>query len=703
MPRSIRLLLTALVLTALAVVMYRVIHPEPGPDWHREAYLGAAWALFAAGAWLVRGIPFRAAAVLIVVGGLAVQLTGVTGPPISSDDLYRYVWDGSVQAAGIDPYSYVPAAPQLDSLRNPQLWPDHSTHWCVNPGTPDPDQPGDLTPGCTLINRPTVHTIYPPVAEAYFFVVHILSPRSIGYKSVQYAALIVSLLVAIALIYFLRRARLDPRTAALWAWCPLVTTEAANNAHVDVLGALLAVCGLGVLSRARSTGALTRGGALLGLAAAVKFIPILAMPSTLRRRPTVVIASASAAFTAVYVPHVIAVGSKVIGFLPGYLQQEGYDNGNRSALLDLVVPDKFSTPLAAVIVAIAAYIGYRTADPDRPWQAGTVVAGTALLATTPGYQWYSILLVALIALGGRAEWLAVAAAVPLGSVWADIEGVRGPDVTVGYGISLAIVLAATAARRTARQHRRNRSTPARDLPHQGTPMDHLPAADDTSVPGDVPAVDVVLPCLDEAAALPYIISRMPAGYRPIVVDNGSTDGSPHIAAGLGAYVVHEPRRGFGAACHAGLLAATAPVVCFCDCDGSLDPEQLPRVAGPVLAGDADLVLGRRRPTAAGAWPPHARVANWVLARRLRRTGIAVRDLGPMRAARREELLGLAQRDRRSGYPLEMVLAAGRAGWTIVETDVDYAPRSGKSKVTGTVSGTVRAVRDMNRVWRELAS
>jgi hypothetical protein len=97
------------------------------------------------------------------------------------------------------------------------------------------------------------------------------------------------------------------------------------------------------------------------------------------------------------------------------------------------------------------------------------------------------------------------------------------------------------------------------------------------------------------------------------------------------------------------------------------------------------------------------VANLVLARRLRRTGIAVRDLGPMRAARREELLGLAQRDRRSGYPLEMVLAASRAGWTISETDVDYAARSGKSKVTGTVSGTVRAVRDMNRVWRELAS
>jgi glycosyltransferase involved in cell wall biosynthesis len=216
----------------------------------------------------------------------------------------------------------------------------------------------------------------------------------------------------------------------------------------------------------------------------------------------------------------------------------------------------------------------------------------------------------------------------------------------------------------------------------------------------VPLVDVVLPCLDEAGALPYVLGRMPEGYRAIVVDNGSTDGSAVLAAELGALVVTEKRRGFGAACHAGLAAATAPVVCFCDCDGSLDPLQLPRVAEPVLDGESDLVLGRRRPVTSGAWPPHARIANQVLAFRLRRTGVQVKDLGPMRAARREALLGLGVTDRRSGYPLETVLAAARSGWTITETDVDYAPRTGKSKVTGTLTGTLQAVRDMNRVWKE---
>jgi glycosyltransferase involved in cell wall biosynthesis len=218
----------------------------------------------------------------------------------------------------------------------------------------------------------------------------------------------------------------------------------------------------------------------------------------------------------------------------------------------------------------------------------------------------------------------------------------------------------------------------------------------------VDAVDVVLPCLDEAEALPYVLGRMPEGYRAIVVDNGSSDGSAQIAADLGAVVVTETRRGFGAACHAGLSAASAAVVCFCDCDASLDPRQLPRVADPVLAGESDLVLGRRRPTTTGAWPLHARVANRFLASRLRHAGVQVRDLGPMRAARREPLLGLAVADRRSGYPLETVLAAARADWRITETDVDYAPRTGRSKVTGTLTGTLQAIRDMNRVWNEVA-
>ncbi|MGW4224526.1 glycosyltransferase family 2 protein [Streptomyces bauhiniae] len=217
-------------------------------------------------------------------------------------------------------------------------------------------------------------------------------------------------------------------------------------------------------------------------------------------------------------------------------------------------------------------------------------------------------------------------------------------------------------------------------------------------------VDVVLPCLDEAAALPWVLARIPAGWRAIVVDNGSTDGSAEVARALGATVVREERRGFGAACHAGLLAATADLVCFCDCDASLDPGLLVPFAEEVRAGGADMVLGRRRPQGRGSWPAHARAGNLALSLLLRRrTGLTLRDLGPLRAARRAPLLALGLTDRRSGYPLEMVVRAADAGWRVTEHDVPYLPRSGASKVTGTWRGTWQAVRDMSRVLRDTPS
>jgi glycosyltransferase involved in cell wall biosynthesis len=209
--------------------------------------------------------------------------------------------------------------------------------------------------------------------------------------------------------------------------------------------------------------------------------------------------------------------------------------------------------------------------------------------------------------------------------------------------------------------------------------------------------DVVLPVLDEAESLPWVLGRMPGGFNPIVVDNGSTDGSGALAARLGAQVVHEPSQGFGAACFAGLRAARASVVCFMDADGSLDPRELTWVVGPILDHEADLVLGARAVSSGGAWPVHARVANRALALELRRrTGVRLKDIGPMRAARREPLLRLGLVDRRFGWPLEMVLRAAAAGWRIHELSVSYAARAGgRSKVTGSVRGTLRAVRDMS--------
>ncbi|MHA6780191.1 glycosyltransferase family 2 protein [Pseudonocardia saturnea] len=219
-----------------------------------------------------------------------------------------------------------------------------------------------------------------------------------------------------------------------------------------------------------------------------------------------------------------------------------------------------------------------------------------------------------------------------------------------------------------------------------------------------PSVDVILPCLDEAQALPGVIRSLPPGFRPLVVDNGSRDGTPEVAESLGARVVHEARRGYGAAVHTGLEAATTDVVAFIDADGSLDPAELPAMVdllgGPDGPAGADLVAGRRRPQGRGAWPWHARAGNAAISALLRRRGVAVHDIAPVRVARRTALLDLGIADRAFGYPLELLVRAGAAGWRITEVDVAYRPRTGgRSKVSGSVRGTVRAARDMAGVLR----
>ena len=212
-------------------------------------------------------------------------------------------------------------------------------------------------------------------------------------------------------------------------------------------------------------------------------------------------------------------------------------------------------------------------------------------------------------------------------------------------------------------------------------------------------IEVLLPARDEAAALPYVLEDWPSGLRAIVIDNGSTDATTQVAEALGATVIQEPRPGYGAAVHAGLLAATAPLVAVMDADGTMDAHDVLRLAGPVLRGEADLVVGRRRPVEAGAWPWHARVGNTILAASLRRRlHLDIHDIAPMRVARREVLLALDVQDRRFGYPVETLVRAASSGLRVVELDITYSRRvSGTtSKVTGSVRGTARAVRDFRR-------
>lgn len=210
-------------------------------------------------------------------------------------------------------------------------------------------------------------------------------------------------------------------------------------------------------------------------------------------------------------------------------------------------------------------------------------------------------------------------------------------------------------------------------------------------------VTVVLPCLDEEASLPAVLAAIPDGYRALVVDNNSTDDTAGVARRHGARVVAEPRPGYGSAVHAGVVAATTPIVAVIDADGSLDPGDLPRLVAAL--DDADLVIGRRRPVAGLHWPWVARLGTVVMSWRLRtRHGLPVHDIAPMRVARRQALLELGVADRRSGYPLELLVRAAAAGWRVVELDVAYGPRTGgRSKVSGSLRGSIVAILDFWKV------
>jgi len=215
--------------------------------------------------------------------------------------------------------------------------------------------------------------------------------------------------------------------------------------------------------------------------------------------------------------------------------------------------------------------------------------------------------------------------------------------------------------------------------------------------------DLVLPCHDEAGALPDLLAEVPPEFTVIVVDNGSRDATAETARSHGARVVHESRLGYGAAVHAGIEAATAEYVAVMDGDGSFDPAELPALLAAVAGGRCDMALGRRRPVSSGVWPWHARAGNALVVWWLRRSvGFAVHDLAPLRVCRRQALLELDVRDRRFGYPLELLRKATLAGWRLEELDVSYRPRAAgtTSKVSGSVRGTTRTARDF---WKVLSS
>ncbi|MCU1480838.1 MAG: hypothetical protein JWQ19_1624 [Subtercola sp.] len=463
--------LTALVLAVMAVLTALSVSTlgffDPADAGGIVWYTVALWLLFVAAALLLRRVPRRAAIVLIVAGSAVLSGAALAGPPNTSTDSARYALDGMVANEGGSPYTYVPADDALAQFR---------TTWLFVPAVNDSDGHPQCPASpriersvslpsfqviCTVVNRPQVHTIYPPGAELYFAGVRFWVPATAEYWPFQLTGALISVGISIVLVLALLRRRMDARWAALWAFSPFVATEAVTNSHVDALAALLlllatlfvargspplatrepgAIAPTAAASRA-STARTIVGGVFLGLSIAVKLVPVIGAPALLRRHPLKVAIPAILTFAALYVPYVLATGIAVIGFLPGYLAEEGYDDGSRFALLSIVAPGPVSIVLAGILLLVTAVLVWRRTDPENPWLGQVVMIGTTMLIVTPHYSWYALLLVPFVVLSRRWEWMAVPAALTAQLLVPTLAVAR-----VSFALAIVVVLAGLAYR-----------------------------------------------------------------------------------------------------------------------------------------------------------------------------------------------------------------------------------------------------------------
>jgi hypothetical protein len=362
-----------------------------------------AWVVAVAAAFRLRR---RTALPLIVLVAVALRVAAISGPPTTTDDFYRYSWDGRVQAAGINPYEYTPSSPSLLQLREPWLWPEERP--CPLASRPD---------ACTRINRPSVHTIYPPLAEGWFAAIYRLTGIGARWKPWQVAGLLTDVAVVALLTTALRRRGRDPRWVALYALCPAPVLEIVNNGHVDGLAIALAVAAFVVVGSPRQPVSRREilAGALIGAAALVKLFPalfILALvaAATDRRRALVRIGGvAGAVAVAGYLPHILQVGTKVVGFLPGYLREEQYDGAGRYLVAGgLGVPGALAALVSGgALVTAAVWVWKRR--PAAPTGAA-VILGVLLLAASPVQPWYAVTLLAFATLAVDPKWVAVVVA-----------------------------------------------------------------------------------------------------------------------------------------------------------------------------------------------------------------------------------------------------------------------------------------------------
>jgi hypothetical protein len=600
-----------------------------------------AFAVFLPAAWLLWNGLRAGRAGLVLVVGIAIALNAAAlvpgSPPPLTTDTYRYAWDARVQAAGINPYRFAPSSPVLAELRDDTIWPN--------------------------VNRKDWATVYPPGAEATFLASRVLFGN--GIRATTWLFLFAEALAIGLLVATLARVGAPLERVGMLAWHPLAVNEIAANGHSDAL-AVLACAGL---LAAWAYGRRGLAGLAVGAGALVKLGPILLVAALARAGGRRFVLAALGLVVAGYAVYASA-GTRVVGSFFRYLDREDLGSLAWWWLNPYLGRDGARTLLAIALLAVVALVALRAHDTlDQVARSGLLVLGGALLAAAYLQPWYALWLLPFLCITAAPGWLWLTGTVPLLYVF----GID--DVLPGWvRVAIYVPFVTFALGRLVIPRRVPLVVPEA-LPHE-------------------PRIAVVIPVLDEVEALPGVLREIPAGVvsEVVVVDGGSQDGTVEVARQAGARVLVETRRGYGRACLAGAQAADADVLVWLDGDGSDDPAALGRLLEPILVGDAVLSLGIRSDLEAGAQHRHQRLGNRLVSLLVRlTTGVAVRDIPPMRALRADALSALALTELTYGWPTEMVVKAARAGLPIAQVEVpSRARRGGRSKVSGRLGPSARA-------------
>lgn len=640
-------------------------------------HLGLYWVLHAA-AWMTACGAARARldARTVLAGAVAFRLVLLGVAPSLSDDIYRYVWEGRIQGLGFDPYVLAPDAPALEPHRD-AIW--------------------------AQINHRNLSAIYPPWAQLVFRAVAGAGGGVVAFKAVFCAIDI----AAVALVLRLLAQRgLPAARATLYAWNPLAVVEVAASGHLEPLGLAPLVAALVWAERRPAL-----AWAAMALSVGARYAALAAWPAFARRVPlrvagvvaVVVVLGVGFAFYA-------RAGSHLFDSLRVYgLVWRG--NDLVFAALHAVLRDLAWTRVVAfacVVGVLAVSLrGTRSLAP-----AMLLAFGGTLVCAPVVHPWYVLWPLVLVPLAPSAAIVAWSATAPLAYHFLYPAFGRRPAPFEDWGLlALEMTPVALGMAWDLRRRRRVRAPTVTPATPQATPVVTTPPA----------RTVLVMPVLDEETSLPLVFADLEPWRRDrataaatalldtlVVVDNGSRDRSADIARAADAIVLAEPQRGYGAACQCALahlrrLSPPPEIVVFMDADRSDDVGDLAALLAPIARGDADLVIGSRTRGGAesGALLPQARFGNWLATRWIRMWyGFRYTDLGPFRAIRFAALERLGMRDRDWGWTLEMQIRALHAGLRIVEVPVRYRRRTGRSKISGTVVGSLRAGRKILwTMWR----